>query len=84
MTALQKHARLKAIRGRGSETQSHLAALAYLRGLEGELDEVRALLTEARKHIDDSRQWRKVSRHMDRSQQQMHRAIRRLAKIVNA
>ena len=69
---------------KSSQFGQHLAALAYLRGLEGELDEVRALLTEARKHIDDSRQWRKVSRHMDRSQQQMHRAIRRLAKIVNA
>lgn len=82
MTALQKHEKLKSIRGRGSETQNHMAALAYLRGLEGELDEVRGLLFDARKHIEDARQWRKVSSHLDKSQQQLHRVIRRLAKIM--
>ena len=77
--ALKHHDDLKAVRGRGTETPGHMATLAYLRGLEADLDRVRNLLTSAWVDLDNARDFRKMSKHLDQAQQRMHRAIKRLA-----
>jgi hypothetical protein len=78
--ALDWHDRVKATRQRGTETPGHLATLAYLRGLEADMERVRDLLNAAWFDLDASRDFRKASKHMDAAQQRMHRAIKRLTK----
>ena len=77
-TALDRHAATKRTRDRGKDVPTQLAALTYLRGLEGEMAEIRAWLDTAWKVID-SRDFRKCSRHMDHAQQRIHKVIRQLA-----
>ena len=76
----EMHEETKATRQRGAETPSHMAALVYLRGLERELDRIRGLLSEAWVNLENTRDFRKCSRHMDHAQQRMHKVIRRLKK----
>ncbi len=76
----ERHDRLKRTRGRGEETQSHRSALRYLRKLEEELDLVQALLFDALRELDSSRDGRKFLRHSDAAQQRLHRVIKRLTK----
>lgn len=76
---LENHKRLRAINGRGTETPSHLAAIAYLRGLEDEMRRVNDLLLDAWKEID-SKDFRKCAALADRAQQKLHRVIKRMAK----
>lgn len=76
---LSRHEALKRTRDRGTPTPPHLATLAYLRHLEREMAEVRALLDAAWQTVDD-RDFRKSSRHLDHAQQRMHRVIKRLAR----
>ena len=77
MTVGKNHETLKHIRGRGTTTPSHLAALRYLRELEAELVLVQNLLGDAWREVD-SREWRKFIKHADAAQQRLHRAIKRL------
>jgi hypothetical protein len=78
--ALDWHDRVKATRQRGTETPGHLATLAYLKGLEADMERVRDLLNAAWFDLDASRDFRKASKHLDVSQQRLHRAIKKLAK----
>jgi len=82
----QTHKEIKATRGRGAtppELQGHLATVAYLKGLEGELERIRAALDAAWAGLEDSRQFRKCVRHADAAQQRLHRVIKKLAKQEN-
>jgi len=72
------HRRLKATRGRGSETQNHLAAVHYLKELEQELIVVQEKLFEAWKDLESNKNFRKFLKHSDHAQQRLHRAIKRL------
>jgi hypothetical protein len=81
-SALNSHQSLKAVRGRGSEVQSHRSALVYLRELEAELCLVQNLLLDAWKECDYSRDFRKFIRHTDQAQQRLHQAIKKLARTV--
>ncbi len=74
------HAATKKVRGRGSETQSHLAATAYLRKLDEEIEAVRTHLNEAWIWLDGSKSFRKCLRHADHAQQRLHRVIKKLEK----
>lgn len=78
------HDAMKKTSGRGDETPNHLACAAYLKSLERELERVRALLDDAWVTLDGSRDFRKCSVHMDRAQQRLHRAIKKLRGKVKA
>ena len=77
---IEGHSRLKDTRQRGVQTPNHAATLRYLHGLEEEMQKIRTALDDAWLQLDDNRQFRKCSRHMDAAQQRMHRVIRKLAK----
>ena len=74
------HTTLKKTRQRGSETPSHLASVKYLQALEAEMEQIRAALDEAWVWLDDSKSFRRCSKHMDRAQQRLHKVIKRLGK----
>jgi hypothetical protein len=76
----KQHAKLKRVRGRGAETQNHLAALMYLRKLEAEMERVCELLEDARAHVESTRNFRSCIRHADHAQQRLHRVIKKLGK----
>jgi len=73
----KEHIKLKAIRSRGTETPSYMAARRFLADLDKELHRVADLLDEAWKFID-CRDFRKCSHHADRAQQRLHKVIRKL------
>lgn len=79
MNLAEHHARLKATRGRGEETASHLQTMRILAELEHELNEIRHALNIAWREIE-SKDARKCYRHVDHAQQRMHRVIKRLQK----
>ena len=74
----KRHAALKRVRGRGSETQGHLAALAYLKKLEAELELVNERLVQARLHVESTRNFRHCVRHADHTQQRLHKVIKKM------
>ena len=75
-----EHEKLKKIRHRGSETQSHLATVLHLKSLETELDHVKSSLSKAWLRVDSPRDFLKCLVHMDSAQQRLHRVIKKLAK----
>ena len=79
---LNGHAKVKKVRGRGDETQGHMAAVRYLKELDIEMEEVMRRINQAWSMVDGSgRDFRKCIRHADHAQQRLHRVIRRLGKV---
>ena len=76
----QQHEDLKNTRQRGSEAPNHSASVAYLKALEAEMKRVQTALDEAWVWIDDSKNFRKCSSHMDRAQQRLHRVVKKISK----
>ena len=77
---LESHVSLQDIRGRGTETPSHLASDLYLRRMEEELSRVRNLLFDARAERERSKDLRRCSRLLDEAQQRLHIAIKKAGK----
>jgi hypothetical protein len=73
-----QHAALKLTRFRGEENPPHAAVLRYLRELEREMGRIRNELDAAWSLLEDWRDYRKCSRHLDHSQQRLHRLIKKL------
>jgi hypothetical protein len=78
---LNRHESIRRIRYRGMEVPPHLATLAYLKNLEMELADVRALL-DAAWGLIDTKDFRKCSNHLDRAQQRLHRTLKRIARKI--
>jgi hypothetical protein len=74
------HDKLKQIRGRGEEIQSHLAAVCYIRSLESELATVQAEIHKAWLALDHPKEYRKFTRHADHAQQRLHQSIKKIAR----
>jgi len=76
----ETHGRTKAVRQRGEPVQNALATEQYFRALEDELDQAWRNLMEAREMFDRNRSFVKCVAHLDKAQQRLHQAVRRMKK----
>jgi hypothetical protein len=79
----RSHDKLKKVRGRGEDAQSHLAAVYYIRSLEQELAAVQAEIHKAWLALDHPKEYRKFTRHADHAQQRLHQSIKKIARKLD-